>query len=75
MISRRQKPSVFLVIDVSALYIWCRALDMAKNIAKLVLTQTLKKGSSIIQKESLTDSDIASLNRIKEQLARKKGIL
>ena len=48
---------------------------MAKNIAKLVLTQTLKKGSSIIQKESLPDSDIASLNRIKEQLAKKKAIL
>ena len=57
---------------------------MAENLAKFVasragyrahLTQTFKKASSIIQKESLTDSDIASLNRIKEQLARKKTIL
>ena len=57
---------------------------MAENLAKFVasragyrahLTQTFKKASSIIQKESLTDSDIASLNRIKEQLARKKSIL
>ena len=57
---------------------------MAENFAKYVpsragyrahLTQTFKKASSIIQKESLTDSDIASLNRIKEQLARKKTIL
>ena len=57
---------------------------MAENLAKFVasragyrahLTKTLKKASSIIQKESLTDSDIASLNRIKEQLARKKTIL
>ena len=57
---------------------------MAENLAKFVasragyrahLTQTFKKASSIIQKESLTDSDIVSLNRIKEQLARKKTIL
>ena len=57
---------------------------MAENLAKFVasragyrahLTQTFKKASSIIQKESLTDSDIASLNLIKEQLARKKTIL
>ena len=36
------------------------------------LTQTNKKATSILQKESLTDMDIASLKRIIEQLLQKK---
>ena len=39
------------------------------------LTQTTKKATSILQKESLTDIDIVSLKRIIEQLLQKKSKL
>ena len=58
---------------------------MEENLAKLQasrsgyrahLTQTLKKATNITTKDdSLTDSDIASLKRIIEQLTRKRSIL
>ena len=39
------------------------------------LTQTIKKATSILHKESLTDTDIVSLARITEQLFQKKSKL
>ncbi|CAB4003919.1 Hypothetical predicted protein [Paramuricea clavata] len=58
---------------------------MAKNLPKRQasgagyrahLTQTIKKATNIATKEDpLTDSDITSLKRIVDQLARKRSIL
>ena len=58
---------------------------MAENLPKLQasragyrahLTQTIKKATNIATKEDpLTDSDITSLKRIVDQLARKRSIL
>jgi hypothetical protein len=58
---------------------------MAENVPKLQasragyrahLTQTIKKATNIATKEDpLTDSDITSLKRIVNQLARKRSIL
>ena len=47
-------------------------LNASRDGYRAHLTQTIRKASTILQKESLTDVDIVSLTQINERLLRKK---